>query len=245
MGQDVDSLPSISISDYELDAVCDFVYLGSTISDSLALDMEINKRIGKTATIMSRLTKRVWTNGKLTEHTKIQVYRACALSTLLYGNELWTLRARRALGRACGTHGGRQDPQGSPLRYAGRRQTPDSQTPIAIQKRLQKRLEGHGCRPHQVGSCSLRLDGLEADCALRNACPPLNSHSHNRLRQREKGERPEGKLTYPKRISLGSSAAGIATPASDFPVIPDPDSASVSPPREQLHSLPRLMDAKD
>ena len=44
---------------------------------------------------MSSLTKRVWTNGKLTEHTKIQDYRACALSTLLYGTESWTLRARQ------------------------------------------------------------------------------------------------------------------------------------------------------
>ena len=110
MGQDVDSPPSISISDHELDGVHDFVYLGSTISDSLALDMEINKRIGKAATTMSSRTKGVWTNGKLTEHTKIQVYRACVRSTLLYGNEVWNLRAQRALGRACGTHGGRQDP---------------------------------------------------------------------------------------------------------------------------------------
>ena len=104
---------------------------------------------------------------------------------------------------------------------------------------------GHGCRPRHMGSCSLRLDGFEADCALRKACPPLNCHSHNRLRQREREERPEAKLTYRQRISLASSVAGIATPASDFPVIPDPDSASVSPPRAQLHSLTRLMDAKD
>ena len=66
MGQDVDSPPSISISDYELDGVHDFLYLGSTISDSLALNMEINKRIGKAATTMSSLTKRVRTNAKLT-----------------------------------------------------------------------------------------------------------------------------------------------------------------------------------
>ena len=93
MGQDVDSPPSISLSDYELDEVHDFVYLRSTISDSLAINMEINKRNGKAGTTILSLTKRAWTNGKLTEHAKIQVYRACALSTLLYGNEVWTLRA--------------------------------------------------------------------------------------------------------------------------------------------------------
>ena len=71
MGQDMDSPASISISDQELDGVHDFVYLGSTISYSFALDMEINKRIGEVATTMSSLTKTVWTNNKLTEHTKI------------------------------------------------------------------------------------------------------------------------------------------------------------------------------
>ena len=95
MGQDVDSPPTISISDHELEVVHDFVYLGSTISDSLSLNSEISRRIGKAATSMSRLSKRVWTNGKLTEHTKIQVYGACVLSTLLYGSESWTLRAQQ------------------------------------------------------------------------------------------------------------------------------------------------------
>ena len=77
----------------------------------------------------------------------------------------------------------------------------------------------------------------------RRACPALNSRSHNRLRQREKGERPEAKLTDRQRISPTSSAVGTAAPESDFPVIPDPDTASVSPPRAQIHSLPRLTDA--
>ena len=62
MGHDVDSPPSISISDHELVVVHDFVYLGSTISDSLSLDTELNKRIGKAATTMSSMT-----NSKLTE----------------------------------------------------------------------------------------------------------------------------------------------------------------------------------
>ena len=73
MGQDVDVPPSISIFNHELDIAHDFVYLGSTIFDSLSHDTELNKRIGQAAVTMSRLTKRVWTNGKLTEHAKIQV----------------------------------------------------------------------------------------------------------------------------------------------------------------------------
>ena len=57
--------------------------------------MEINKRIGKVVTTMPSLTKRVWTNDKLTEHTKIKVCRACALDTLLYDTKSRTLRTRQ------------------------------------------------------------------------------------------------------------------------------------------------------
>lgn len=42
MGQDVNPLPSISISDCKLEVVHDFVYLGSSISDSLSFDTEVN-----------------------------------------------------------------------------------------------------------------------------------------------------------------------------------------------------------
>ena len=38
---------------------------------------------------------RVWSNKKLTESTKIQVYGACVLSTVLCGNESWTLHPRQ------------------------------------------------------------------------------------------------------------------------------------------------------
>ena len=96
IGQDVDSPPAISINDHELDVIHHFVYLGSAISDTLSLDAELNRRIGKAATTMTRLTKKAWNNSKLTVRTKIQIYRACVLSTLLYGSESWTLRARQA-----------------------------------------------------------------------------------------------------------------------------------------------------
>ena len=67
--------------------------VGSIISYTLSLDVELDKRIGKAATTFSRLTKRVWLIKKLTACTRVQVYRACVLSTLLYYSESWTLRA--------------------------------------------------------------------------------------------------------------------------------------------------------
>ena len=60
-----------------------------TSYDDQQLRTELNRHIGKTATTLPRLTKRVWTNSKLTEHTKTQVYKACVVS------ESWTLLSRQ------------------------------------------------------------------------------------------------------------------------------------------------------
>ena len=68
MGQDVDAPPSINIREYTLEAVPRPVYLGSTTTD-LSLETELNRRIGKATTTLSKLTKRVWSNNKLAEHT--------------------------------------------------------------------------------------------------------------------------------------------------------------------------------
>ena len=91
MGQDVSEVPHITIEDHTLGVTDTFTYLGSKISSNLSLDAELNARIGKAATTMSRLTKRVWENKKLTIKTKVKVYQACVMSTLLYGSEAWTL----------------------------------------------------------------------------------------------------------------------------------------------------------
>ena len=82
--------PCITINNYELDVVNEFTYLGSTISNNLSLAKELDRRIGKAATTFARLSTRVWKNSKLTIKTKVEVYNACVLSTLLYGSEAWT-----------------------------------------------------------------------------------------------------------------------------------------------------------
>ena len=94
MGQDIMEIPSLFIHNYKLEVVHEFVYLGSTITDSLPIDSELSKRIEKAAMTLSRLTKRVWSN-KLSDHTKVNVYKACVISTLLYGSESWTMYAHQ------------------------------------------------------------------------------------------------------------------------------------------------------
>ena len=83
LGQDTEAPPVIIIDIYELNAVCQFTFLGSTIIDNHSLDAEIDKRIGKAASTLTRLTARVWTSPKLSVKTKMEVYNACVISSLL------------------------------------------------------------------------------------------------------------------------------------------------------------------
>ena len=95
LGQNTEAPPVITIDDNELNAVCQFTYLGFTITDNLSLDTEIDKRIGKAASILARLTARVCTSHKLSVKTEMAVYNACVISTLLCGSETWTPYAGR------------------------------------------------------------------------------------------------------------------------------------------------------
>lgn len=95
LAQGTPSVPDITIEETHLEVVDSFTYLGSTISSSLSLDAEISSRIGKAAATMAKLNKRVWNNSQLTENTKLRVYQACVLSTLLYGSESWTTYAKQ------------------------------------------------------------------------------------------------------------------------------------------------------
>lgn len=86
----MDTPPVITIDNHVLDVVHQFTYLGSTISNNLSLDAEINKCISKTATTLGRLTTHVWGNTKLSTSTKMAVYNTCIVSIILYGFETWT-----------------------------------------------------------------------------------------------------------------------------------------------------------
>ena len=66
--------PTIRINEQKLEVVNQFQYLSSTTTGSLSLDTEISKRIGRAATTLAKLTKRVWDNKHLTITTKVKVY---------------------------------------------------------------------------------------------------------------------------------------------------------------------------
>ena len=91
----MDTSLTITIDDYKLEVVHQFTYLGSTISDNLSLDAEINRCIGKASTTLGRRTSRVWENPKLTAPTKMAVYIASIVSTLLYDSETLTAYSKQ------------------------------------------------------------------------------------------------------------------------------------------------------
>lgn len=82
--------PSFHINGIPLKTVDHFTYLGSSLSSCCSLDTEIHTRINKASSSFGRLRSRVFENRNLKVSTKIAVYNAVCLSTLLYGAESWT-----------------------------------------------------------------------------------------------------------------------------------------------------------
>ena len=69
-----------------------FKYLGSIVSRDASHDAEITARIARATAAFGRLTKRLWKNRNIRVDTKISVYRAAVVTSLLFGCETWTLR---------------------------------------------------------------------------------------------------------------------------------------------------------
>ena len=84
----------ITLLGEDLKNVSCFRYLGSNISANCNLDDEICFRIGQATAAFGRLNKRVFTNHDLSLETRIMVYQAVCISSLLYCSESWTLYRR-------------------------------------------------------------------------------------------------------------------------------------------------------
>ena len=82
-------LPHITIGETVLKTVQQFTYLGCTIISDAKIDRKVDNRLAKANSAFGRLSKRVWKKKNLKKGTKISVYRAIVLTTLLYGSESW------------------------------------------------------------------------------------------------------------------------------------------------------------
>ena len=85
------SPPHISINGTNLNAMEHFTYLGSIISNYATISKDLDNRLSKASNSFGRLSKRVWKSHSLRLSTKIQVYRAVVVPTLLCGAETWVL----------------------------------------------------------------------------------------------------------------------------------------------------------
>ena len=90
--------PVITVNGQNLLAVDSFTYLGSTLSRVVYIDVEINSRIAKAMVLpLVDFIKRCGI-GQVSEYidTKLKVYQATVLPTLLHGSETWTIYQRHA-----------------------------------------------------------------------------------------------------------------------------------------------------
>ncbi|KAK3895118.1 hypothetical protein Pcinc_001133 [Petrolisthes cinctipes] len=86
-------LPNINttINEHTLEEVEQFSYLGSILTSTPTCKKDVENRIRAAHSAYGRLSCRVFNNHALTMATKIMVFQAIVLSTLLYACETWTL----------------------------------------------------------------------------------------------------------------------------------------------------------
>ena len=80
--------PAVKIDKDALKNVEDLTY--SSLSSSGGLDTEISCRLSNSISAFGRLFTRIWRERGITQATKLAVYKAVGLPTLLYGCETWT-----------------------------------------------------------------------------------------------------------------------------------------------------------
>lgn len=86
--------PEITVGDTHLSSVDHFSDLGSCLSCKADLDVETQVRLKSASAAFGSLRDRVFDNRNLYTNTKIKVYKAVILPTLLYGSEAWTTYSR-------------------------------------------------------------------------------------------------------------------------------------------------------
>ena len=93
--------PNVTINRQKLAAVNKFTYLGSTLSHCIHMDDETDSGAAKASVAFGRLRQSVWECWGLSLTTKLSVYKAIILSTLLFASKTWTIYQRHAKKISC------------------------------------------------------------------------------------------------------------------------------------------------
>ena len=87
---------TITVNGQKLKVVDKFTYLGNTVYRAVHIDDEVTARISKASLASGRLRANVWERNGIKPDTKLKVYNAMVLPTLLYACETWTVYQRHA-----------------------------------------------------------------------------------------------------------------------------------------------------
>ena len=88
--------PTITVKGQRLQVLDKLTYLGSTLSRVVHIDDEVNAWIAKASAAFGRLRGSVWNRSGIRLDTKLKVYKAVMLPSLLYACETWTVYQRHA-----------------------------------------------------------------------------------------------------------------------------------------------------
>ena len=89
--------PVIKAGETTIKAVDKFCYLGSILSSDAVVDEDISARLSKATCAFGQLTKRLWNDHGIRLDTKVAIYKAAILTSLLYGCESWVLYHRHVV----------------------------------------------------------------------------------------------------------------------------------------------------
>lgn len=84
--------PEILVNGSALSTTENFIYLGSAVTSNNSSDLEVQRRIQAATKTFGSLRKRLWSrHDDIKRATKVKVYNAAILPTLLYSIECMTL----------------------------------------------------------------------------------------------------------------------------------------------------------
>ena len=85
---------SVTIDGEKIEEVQSLKYLGSSISADGSSEEDIEQRIGAATRVVGAMRKEVLERRELKKETKLRVFNAMVVPTLLYGYETWTVQKR-------------------------------------------------------------------------------------------------------------------------------------------------------